>query len=309
MTVRRALILALAVLAAPVAAAPARAASSGSATTRVTLKSPGAAPRSPLRLTLASGSTTGATMEFSESVDQSLNGTPTNSVHLPPIRFVLHTKLASVAANGSAPIDYSYSDVSVVDDGSVSAAQRTQLESALAPITALAGSGTLTSRNQLLDSKLTGTEKLDPSVAQLTDQFSDQVGAVTVPFPREAVGVGAKWRGVSTLRVSGINTTQTYDYTLRSRDGNVAVFDFTYTQTAPHQPVTLPGVPKNAKLTISRYRISGSGSITVDLTQPLPAMGTTHASGTQAFLLRAQGEHGTLTQKVTAGVDVSSAPG
>jgi len=308
MKVRRALIPTLVAIVIPLAAAPARAASSRAATPRVTLQSPGAAPRSPLRLTLTSGSTTAATLEFSESVDQSLGGTPTSSVHLPPIRFVLHTKLGSVAGDGRAPIDYSYSDVSVVDDGSVPAAQRTQLESALAPITSLTGSGTLTARNQILDSKIAGTENLDPSVAQLTDQFSDQVGAVAVPFPREAVGLGAKWRGVSLLRVSGVNTKQTYEYTLRSRDGNVVVFDFTYTQTAPRQSVKLPGIPSNAKVTISRYRVSGRGSMTVDLSQPLPSMGTTNASGTQAFLLRSQGEHGTLTQKLTIGVDVSAAP-
>jgi hypothetical protein len=308
MTVRRALVLTLVAIAVPVAAPPARAASSRAAAPRVTLESPGAAPRSPLRLTLTSGSNTAATMEFSESADQSLGGTPTNSVHVPPIRFVLHTKLGTVAGDGSAPIDYSYSDVSVVDDGSVSGAQRTQLESALAPIASLTGSGTLTARNQIRDSKIAGTEHLDPSVAQLTDQFSDQVGAVAVPFPREPVGVGAKWRGVSSLRVSGINTNQTYEYTLRSRDGNVAVFDFTYVQTAPRQRVKLSGVPSNAKVTISRFRVSGVGSMTVDLAQPLPSMGSTHASGTQAFLVRSQGEHGTLTQKLTVGVDVSSAP-
>src|SRR5262249_43831179 len=162
--------------------------SSGSAAApRVTLTSAGAAPRSPLRLTLASGSKSAATLQFSESVDQSLAGTPTSSVKIPPIRFVLHTNVGSVAADGSAPINYSYSDVSVVDDGSISAAQRTQLESALAPIASLTGSGTLTARNQIVDSHISGTEQLDPSVAQITDQFSDQIGAVAVPFPREAV--------------------------------------------------------------------------------------------------------------------------
>lgn len=308
MRTSRALIVTLVTFAAAIVAAPAEAAVPGSAAPRVTLKSAGAAPRSPIRLILTSGATTAATMELTESVDQSLDGKSVNSVHLPPIRLILHTTLGSVAADGGAPVDYSYSDVSVVDDGSVSAAQRSQLESALTPLTSLTGSGTITARNQILDSEVSGTEALDPSVAQLTEQFSDQVGAVTVPFPREAVGVGAKWRGSSSLRLSGINVNQTYDYTLRSHDGNVVVFDFTYTQTAPRQRVKLPSVPSNAKVEISRYRVSGRGSMTVDLTQALPMMGTSQASGTQAFKINAQGEHGRLTQKIAVAVDISSAP-
>jgi hypothetical protein len=302
---RRALVVALLTGAALSVAMPTVGASSKSREAVVTLKSAGAAPRSPLRLTLASGSTAATTLQLTESLDQSVGGRPTNSVSVPPIRFGLHTNVGSVSGNGSAPIDYTYSDVTVVDDGSVTAAQRTQLETALAPLTSLTGSGTLTARNQILDSKVTGTEALDPSLAQITDQFSDQVGEVAVPFPREAVGVGARWRGESSLRVSGISTEQTYDYTLRSRDGNVVVFDFAYTQTAPRQRVKLPGVPSNAKVQILRYRVVGRGSMTVDLTQPTPTMGTTRAAGTQACSISAPGEHETLTQKVAFGVEVS----
>jgi hypothetical protein len=296
------------VFAAPFASGPADGASSGSGAPRVTLKSAGAAPRSPMRLTLTSDTSTAATMQFSESIDQSLDGTPTNSVDVPPIRFVVHTNVGTVEANGNAPIDYSYSDVGVVDDGSLSAAQLSQLKDALSPLASLTGSGTITSRNQIIDSEVSGTEALDPSVAQITDQFSDQLGSLAVPFPREAVGVGAKWRGVSSLQVNGINTTQTYDYTLRSREGSVVVFDFTFTQTAPRQRVKLPGVPSSAKVEISRYRVSGRGSMTVDLAQPLPVEGTSRGGGTQAFKITAQGESGTLTQKLALDVAISPPP-
>jgi hypothetical protein len=306
MRVRRALLVALFALGALLVTSPAASVASGGTPARVTLKSPGAAPRSPLRLTLASDTSTAATIEFSQSIDQSLDGMPTNSIDVPPIRFVVHTSVGAVAANGDAPIDYSYSDVSGVDDGSISDAQRTQLEAALAPITSLTGSGTMTARSQIVDSEVSGTEALDPSAAQLTGQFSDQLGSLTVPLPIEAVGVGAKWRGVSALNVNGIEARQTYDYVLRSREGSVIVIDVTFTQTAPRQRVKLPGVPSGAKLELTRYRISGRGSMTVDLTQPLPLMGTTRGSGTQTFNVRAEGESGTLKQKLVLDVAISS---
>ena len=125
------------------------AASSGPA--RVTLLSAGASPRSPLRLAITQGAATSASMEFSQSIKQSFDGTPTNAVDLPPTNFVLHATADSVAPNGDAQISYSYSDIEVVDDGSLGTAERAQLEAAYAPLASVTGTGRLTARNQVFD--------------------------------------------------------------------------------------------------------------------------------------------------------------
>lgn len=51
-------------------------------------------------------------------------------------------------------------------------------------------------------------------VARMMDSFSSQANGLAVPFPDEEVGVGARWRAVSTLRLSGTTATVTATYEL-----------------------------------------------------------------------------------------------
>jgi hypothetical protein len=301
------LVLLGALLATNVAAEPrAVAASAGSA--RVTLLSAGATPRSPLRLAITQGASTSASMEFSQSIEQSFDGAPTNAIDLPPTLFVLHATAGSVAANGDAQISYSYSDIEVVDDGSLGTAERAQLEAAYAPLASVTGTGRLTARNQVFDSRLAGTEGFDPAVAQAMSQVSDQVGSISVPFPAEAVGIGARWRGVSSARAGGIDVRQSYEYTLREREADRVVLDVEYTQTAPRQRAELPGVPQGTKVEITKFRVSGTGSTTIGLSDLMPIESQMHAAGVQTFSIRAQGEQGSMTQKLTVDVTVSRPP-
>ena len=286
-----------------------RAVAASSGAPRVTLISAGASPRSPLRLAITQGDATSASMEFSQSIEQSLDGTPTNSIDLPPTIFLLHVTADSVASNGDAQISFSYADIEVVDDGSLGTAERAQLEAAYAPLESVTGTGRLTARNQVFNSELAGTEGFDPVVEQTMSQVSDQVGSVSVPFPTEAVGTGARWRGVSSARVSGIDVQQTYEYTLREREADRVVLDVEYTQTAPRQRAELPGIPDGAKVEITKFRMTGTGTTTLGLSDLLPTESTMHASGVQVLSIRDQGERGTLRQKLTLDATVSPPPG
>ena len=226
-------------------------------------------------------------MEFSQSIKQSFDGTPSNAVDLPPTIFVFHMTADSVAPNGDAQISYSYSDIEVVDDGSLGTAERAQLEAAYAPLASVTGTGTLTTRNQVFDSTLAGTEGFEPAVAQAMSQVSDQVGSASVPFPAEAVGIGARWRGVSSARLSGIDVRQSSEYTLREREADRVVLDVEYTQTAPRQRAELPGVPKGTKVEITKYRVSGTGRRRSDCRSFMPIESRMHAAGVQNFSVRA----------------------
>ena len=176
-----------------------------------------------------------------------------------------------MSPNGDVQISYSYSDIKVVDDGSLGTAELEQLESAYAPLASVTGTGRLTARNQVFDSTIAGTDGFDPTVAQAMSQVSAQVGSVSLPFPAEPVGIGARWRGVSSAWASGIDVRQSYEYTLRERDADRVVLDVEYTQTAPRQQrAELPGVPKGTKVEITKFRVSGTGSTTIGLSDLLP---------------------------------------
>ena len=189
-----------------------RAVAAGSGSARVTLLSKGASPRSPLRLAITAGAATSASMEFSQSIEQSVDGTPTNAVDLPPTQLLVHVTAGSVSPDGDAQISSSYSDIKVVDDGSLEPAELERLESAYAPLASVTGTGRLTARNQVFDSTLAGTEGFDPAVATAMSQVSDQVAVDLGAVPgggggnrravaRRVIGPHRRYRRASDLRV------------------------------------------------------------------------------------------------------------
>jgi hypothetical protein len=245
-------------------------------------------------------------MLMSEAIVQSVGGKQINSVNTPPVTVTIHVSAGAPSKTGQTPISYSYSNVSVVDDGSLGQAQLAQFQAAVAPLGSLTGTGTLTSRNQLLDSKVSGTSALDPTVGRLVSQFSNQLGALSTPLPREAVGVGARWQGTSLVHASGITVRQVTEYTLSQRTDSQFLVAIKTTQTAPRQRADIPGVPKGTKVELVKSNVSGSGSATMNLTRPmLPTESETHASGTQVLDVSGQGQHASLVQKITIGVKIS----
>lgn len=273
---------------------------------RVELVSAGKSPRSTLRIAVSDGTQAQATMQMSQSIRQSMGGQQISAVDTPPITVRMHTLAGTPSPTGSTPITYGYSDIGVVSDGSLTEEQVAQYQAALAPLESLAGAGTLTPRNEFVDSELSGVQEQDPSVAQILSQLEDQLSTLTAPFPREAVGVGAQWRVTARLRLSGIDVRQTTQYSLREREGSRAVFDVEVTQTAARQRAELPGLPDGAKVEITKWKMSGTGSVTLSLVQPvLPLSSQMHLAGTQLLAVTAQGEHGTLVQKIAIDAAIS----
>ena len=169
-------------------------------------------------------------MEMTQSIEQSFDGKSTIFVQTPPISFGMQTTVDAVAADGNAQITSSYHDIAVVDDGSFTAAQQAQLQSGLDPLTAMKVAATITTRNvHVLVHRdgYRGTWR-DDRAARAAGLGS--VGNLAVPFPEEAVGVGARWRSSSATTLAGIDIRQTYEFTLLERDGNVVKVSMKTTQ-------------------------------------------------------------------------------
>jgi hypothetical protein len=266
------------------------------ATARVSLIAAGSSPRSVLRLALTEGDVVRREMETIQHVEQSIDGQSTNAVNAPPIVMTLETTVDAVAPDGAAELSFAYTDVTITDDGSLTAAELGQLDTALAPLESVRGTQSITARNQVLDAEIEGLEGFDATLTETMSQLSDQAGATAVPFPKEKVGVGARWQGVTALRVNGIDVRQTYEYELREREGDHVVIGVSYVQSAPPQRAELPGTPKGTVVRVTKFRVTGSGEATVDLTEPLPTASDITASGQQRFSIRASGDRGELSQ-------------
>lgn len=102
----------------------------------------------------------------------------------------------------------------------------------------------------------------------------------SVDFPEAEVGVGATWT-VDQQVLSGITLNQRTTVTLRALDGDRATLDVAITQTPESTTWNLPD--DAGTLNIETYTFTGSGTLEIDLTRPLPVGGSITAGGEQMY--------------------------
>jgi len=112
-----------------------------------------------------------------------------------------------------------------------------------------------------------------PDVELATDELYQRLLAQVVPWPREPIGVGARWRVITLLRIGGAYVKQTATYELTALDGARATIAVALTRLAERQLLALPGLPAGAEAELIGLVREQTGTVTVDLAAPLPLAG------------------------------------
>ncbi|WP_232433662.1 hypothetical protein [Rhodococcus sp. AW25M09] len=120
---------------------------------------------------------------------------------------------------------------------------------------------------------------LDTARAAIERSFNAAVYR-SVNFPDTEVGVGAVWT-IDQQVLSGITLDQRTTVTLRELDGDRATLDVAITQTPESNVWNLPD--DSGTLNIASYTYTGSGTLEIDLAQPLPVGGSITAGGEQMY--------------------------
>jgi hypothetical protein len=272
----------------------AQAAVAGDAPERVRLVSAGDSPREQLRLTPTAGDVINGSITLTMGLEQS--GAASTQLDQ-TVQVSYSATVLDVATDGNFRIEFAYGEATLLDS-SAPRSQRDQIERSLAFMANLVGEYTLTPRGTLVDSEFVIPEDADPLVAQLLDQLSTQIDELVVPFPEAPVGIGARWRITSDVELLGIRTRQVYTYEVRGRQGDVLDLEISFTQTGRRGSVDIPGVPARVDVSITHFKVHGSGSVTCDLAGVLPSSNQVRASGRQEFLFEDGSDSATLTQKI-----------
>jgi hypothetical protein len=227
------------------------------------------------------------------------SGVSSAKVNPPPVRATVETTLQGTTPDGNLQVGFSYPSFDVLRGGDANASERRRIKQAFTGLAGLSGQLTLTPQGVLVDSSLNVPPNLDPSVSGLVTQLGDQLRTLAIPFPAEAVGVGARWRATTQLTLSGIQAQQVYEYTLKKRTGSKLVIAVTGTQTAGRQTVELPDVTSGAQLEVRKFKTSFRGENTIELTSLLPIAAEVRSNGDQTFRIQAGSRSGTLNQHLT----------
>lgn len=117
-------------------------------------------------------------------------------------------------------------------------------------------------RGATSDTKVTGGGEM---MAQLGAQMNSSLDQLAVPFPEEAVGVGARWQALTSVEMNGMKMRMIATYELTKLDGDKGAVKVTVEQQADPQTMDMGG----AQAELTRLSSKGTGTTEFDLTRPL----------------------------------------
>lgn len=272
----------------------------------VGLDDAGREPRTPLRFQFAEGREQRSAMTMRMGFETSLDGEPTPSAPVPAMRMIMTTRIDRVDGD-RATVSFSYEGAEALPEPGVRAQQIEQLDQALEQIVGVRGEVRADRRGVASGSSFDTSSVSDPTTKSLLDGLKSQLESLTIPFPSEAVGEGARWTARRNLTLNGITVEVATTYTLRSRSGDRYELGVEQVQTARSGGAALPGLPAGAEAEIVHYEITSTGSVTGRLDFPMPATSAMEGGGDIEFRLREGGETAELRQHLTIDVSLGDA--
>ncbi len=289
--------------------APARGADAAGEAPAIEVLDPGAEPRERLRIDVEEGDEFSASFELRQQIEQEIDGEPSPLEPVPAIREDLLVRVQDVTSKGRVTYTFEVQKVEIVDATGVAPELVDELEDDLATLSDVEGDATVNARGVFLESNIDIPDDVPATVRDLLEQLRQQLPSLTVPFPREAVGVGARWRAPLDVTFAGIESENANEYALLEQNGSRLVVGVSVRQRATPQDVDSPSAPEGADVRLESSRFDGSGTVTLDLTTLVPAASTATLEGRQRFTIEADGDRQTLRQSASLGITIGPGPG
>jgi hypothetical protein len=242
--------------------------------TQVELLNAGAEPRQELRFRPTVNAKQTMTITTNMDVANSISGQPMPSVKIPESVMKMEVLVNQVDANGDIHFQFSFTDADVVADSTVPPELLNAMRSAIKQVVGLRGTSVSDNRGQIKSGSFVLPEGSDPMIRQLFEQMSNSLDQFSSPLPKEAIGIGAKWRVSSSLNLGLMKLTQTTNYELVALQDNVATLNVSVEQQANSQQLTPPGVPSGMTLTLKSLNSQGQGQMVMPLDEAMPIRST-----------------------------------
>jgi hypothetical protein len=111
------------------------------------------------------------------------------------------------------------------------------------------------------------------SVEDARDELIQRWVGLAVPLPDGAVGVGARWRVVTTVRAGGAAVTQTADYRLVAVERDRWTIEVQLSRLGRPQAIRVDGLPAGTSAELIAMVRSVKGTVTISPSSPLPIAG------------------------------------
>jgi hypothetical protein len=249
-------------------------------------------PRKALRYVFHQGESIPFRMRMDMVMDTTVSATVLSStqaprsIHqiLPGVECTGVANTKRVDADGTAHRNGSLSGMNVIARPGVLPQVQAKMEEMLRAVSNISFDDVIDARGQISDSHMDLSAVHEPTMLESMQQMTDSMSALTLPWPAEPVGVGAKWEIVSNYG-KGKNFARDVIVTLVSVKGTKVKLEMTSSVTGAPSTVVKNGTTVNVGATSS----TGTGKIEVSL-DPL----LTHSTSTMR----------TRTDSSTNGVEI-----
>jgi hypothetical protein len=239
---------------------------------KIKLLEPGGEPRQVLRLHPKAGDKQTLNMTLKMTMGMKLGEMENPPKKLPAMVMTMEVTVKDVSPQGDISSELVMTDASVADEPGVLPQVAETMKSSLGNLKGLTGTGLTSNRGVNKGTEINLPAGADPQVRQAMDQMKDSFANLSSPLPEEAIGAGAKWEVTMQLKSQGMRIDQTTTYELVSlKDDNLNT-KVSINQTAPKQKVQSPAMP-DMKLDLLKMSGTGTGELSVNLGQLLPASG------------------------------------
>lgn len=251
----------------------------------VTLATPGRGKRAPLRYQFVAGATQTLTMTMDMQLAMALRTapgaveTPLPRARLPKTRFTLELRVAEVAADGTATLEYRYRSFEVLADPEVNPAVLEATSKSLAELSGVAGRMVVSDRGFVEEHRLDLPAKLSPEAKQSLKSIKRSMGQLAAPLPQEPVGKGARWQVKTAVELNGATLDMVSITELTERKGKRAKLKTAIEQTSGRQDLELNGI----KSQLVSALFTANGSSLIDLGALAPRSAAVKGSGTMEF--------------------------
>ena len=196
---------------------------------------PGMTPRAPLRYTVAPGQTEVLYAELAMLRATQVGGEGEEDA-IPPVQLEVKMGPAQPTPEGFIrhPVEISQIRLSKVADRMPPAA-RERLEKRLQPLLSVRGWSEMDAQGQIRRAEFQGLEDVSPRISSMLGNL--RTALLTVPFPREPLGVRARWEVDRKIQLAGVWVDQAITYDLMEIDGKTLKLQISARQSAPPQPM------------------------------------------------------------------------
>lgn len=271
----------------------------------VSLIDAGAEPREPLRLRLTAGQEQAMVMTMRMGMAMQVGPNAMPKTALPPMQMTMALRVREITAEGDIRTEFSLDKIDVLPEGGTDPAVVEQLRGVLTTMNKMSGTSTVTPRGIVKSAEFNIPADINPQVKQTMESMKQQINQLSVPFPEEALGVGAKWTVTANLEQQGMKLQQVATWELKAREGDVIKLANSVVQTAAPQSIAAPGMPPGASVSLERLSSTGAGTTELDLTRVSPLQGHMSLTSSLAMNTEANGAKMPLTMDMDVEVDVS----